>query len=241
MNKKIGAGLLAASIPGLIFAVSAVPVALGETSSMSSSITTEEECTWKMLNAPSSLSLGPATAGTEYEGVALDISASISDFDVHSTGNLDTSPTTTTHNECTFYGAGNRTRPIVTMAIEDGDFGATYGASPTADAAMDFSLDAANALDIVWGGTACDAKWTKSTLGLHATGLSGIALQIPTVTDVTDPIADANAGSNDRCLDSVSFTVTIPANKKPASPGATYTFTGPQLTTTLSTSTTSAP
>lgn len=234
MNKKMGAGLLAASLPGLIFAVSAVPVALGVDAEMESIITTEEECTWVMMNAPSSLTLAPSDASAEYEGVALDIQATVTNFDVHSTGNLDTTPSLTEHNECTFYGTGNVTRPIVSMAIGDGDFTATYGG--TADTGLDFSLDADNAFDIAWVGDDCAVKWTQSGLNLHATALTGTAVTIPVIGDVTDPVVDAVAGSNDRCQDDLSFTVTIPANMKPASPGADYTWTGPTLTTTLSTS-----
>lgn len=83
-KKQIGAALLAASIPGLVFSVSAVPVALGEDASMSSSIVTEEECTWYLLNAPTELALVPADGDAEYEGEALDISATVTDFNVHS-------------------------------------------------------------------------------------------------------------------------------------------------------------
>lgn len=238
MNKKFGASLLAASVPGLIFSISAVPMAMGVDAGMSSEIVTEEECTWKMMNAPSSLALTPAVAGTEYEGVALDISATTTDFDVHSTGNLDTTPALDSHNECTFYGTGNVTRPIVSMAIGDGDFTATYDDSgtATADAGLDFALDADNALDIAWSAGDCDAIWTQSGLNLHATALTGTLVTIPLINDVTDPVADGLAGSNDRCVDDIGFTVTIPANMKPDAPGKTYTWTGPTLTTTLSTS-----
>jgi len=210
-------------------------MALGQDANMSSSILTEEECTWVMMNAPSSLALAPAVAGTEYEGVALDISVTSSDFDVHSTGNLDTTPTLDSHNECTFYGEGNVTRPIVAMTIADADFTATYD-SGTADTNLDFSLDADNALDIAWSATDCNVKWTQSGLNLHASALTGTLLTIPVIGNVTDPVADGLAGSNDRCQEDIGFTVTIPANMKPASPGQTYTWTGPTLTTALSTS-----
>jgi len=233
MKKTVGASLLAASVPGLIFSITAVPMALGADADMSSSILTEEECTWVMLNAPSNFEL-EAASGAEYEGVALTVSATTTNFDVHSTGNLDTSPTIDSHNECTFYGEGNVTRPTVAMTIGDGDFTAAY--SGTADAALDFELDADNALDIAWSATDCDAIWTQSALNLHASALTGTLLTIPLIANVTDPVADGLSGSNDRCLDDIEFEVIIPANMKPASPGATYTWTGPTLTTALSTS-----
>ena len=236
MKKNKGAGLLAASILGLIFSIGAMPVALGETAGMSSSVVTEEECTWKMMNAPSVITLSPTVGGSEYEGVALTISATLTDFDVHSTGNLDTTPSLTEHNECTFYGTGNVTRPIVSMSIGNGSFTATYGDSNTADNALDFDLDADNAFDITWSASDCAAKWTQSGLNLHATALTGTLVTIPLIGNVTDPVADANPGSNDRCVDDLAFEVTIPANRKPAAPGETYTWTGPTLTTALSTS-----
>ena len=238
MKKMVGTSLLAASVPGLIFSITAVPMALGVDANMSSEIVTEEECTWVMMNAPSSLALTPAVAATEYEGVALDISASNSDFDVHSTGNLDSSPSLLTHNECTFYGVGNVTRPIVTMSIGDGEFTAGYDNSgtDTPDVGLDFDLDADNALDIAWSGAACDAIWTQSGLNLHAAGLTGTLVTIPVIGNVTDPVADGQAGSNDRCTADLGFTVTIPANMKPLAPGKTYTWTGPTLTTSLTTS-----
>jgi len=240
MNKKtLGASLLAASVPGLIFSITAVPMALGVDAGMSSTIVTEEECTWKMMNAPSSLALTPADPDEEYEGVALDVSSTASNFDVHSTGNLDETPSLDAHNECTFYGEGNVTRPIVTLSINSGDFTAAHGG--TADADLDFSLDADNALDAAWSGAACAEKWTRSDLNLYTGALSGTLVTIPVVTDVTDPVSDNVAGSNDRCTANVGFTVTIPANMKPDAPGESYVWTGPTLTTALTTSTESDP
>ena len=235
MKKKMGAALLAASIPGLVFSVSAIPVALGEDASMSSSIVTEEECTWYLLNAPTELALVPADPDAEYEGEALDISATVSDFNVHSSGNVN-GGTTTTHAECTFYGTGNVSRPIVDLTISDAAFDATYGVDNTADAEVSFSLNAGNALDFSWGGAVCDDKWTKATVNLHADALTDTFLTITQVANVTDPVADGDPGSNDRCIDTVTIGVTIPADMKPASPGAEYTWTGPTLTTSLDTS-----
>ena len=121
------------------------------------------------------------------------------------------------------------------MTIEDGVFSATYD-SGTADTPLDFSLDTDNALDIAWSGNDCADIWTQSALNLHASALTGTVITIPVIGNVTDPVADGDALSNDRCLDDIGFTVTIPPNMKPNSPGASYTWTGPTLTTALSTS-----
>lgn len=242
MKKRLSAGLLALGLPGLMFSAAAIPAATAttENAETSSEIVTEEECTWYLLNAPGTVSLGPADPTAEYEGEALDISATFTDFNVHSSGNVNAGDETT-HAECTFYGDGNVVRPIVNMQIADSDFDATYadGGSDTEDSNMDFSLGDSNALDVSWASSACDAKWTQNSLGLYGGSgdatLSAILLEIGAVSGVTDPVP-ATADANDRCKENITIGLTIPANKKPAEPGKTYTWTGPNVVTALSTS-----
>ena len=251
MKAKKLAGVLGltVSIPGLIAALAAVPMAAAtsgdQTADTTSVITTEEECTWYLLNAPGTLTLAPATAGTEYEGIALDISATVTDFNVHSSGNQNAGDETT-HQECTFYGDGNKSRPIVTVTASDSAFDAAYvdsdadGTPTVTDDPMSFTVTDTNALDLTWAANNCDAKWAQTDLTLYgadgATTLSEVILEITDVATVTSNVA-ATADANDRCKEDITVGVQIPANMKPASPGDTYTWTGPTVTTALTTST----
>ena len=241
MNRTKGASLLAMSLAGLVYVVSAVPGAMGsegdQDAGMESVITTEEECTWKLLNAPSSISLTNADPDAEYEGLEMTVSATIENFDVHSTGNMDESPSISAHNECTFYGTGNVSRPIVDISINAGSFSAS-AENGGADANLDFTTDVSNALDFSWADQDCDALvWTQSEPSLYSGSLSATLLEITDVNAVTDPVIDGLEGSNDRCLDDLSVEVVIPANMKPLYPGEQYTWSGPTLTTALTTST----
>lgn len=239
MNRKQGVGLFLASLAGmtLSMAMAAAPGALGTDAGMSSEIVTQEECTWYLLNAPTSIALTTDDPDQEYEGVLMTVSASISDFNVHSSGNVNAG-STTTHAECTFYGTGNVSRPIVTLTIGDLDFDAAYASTSgqVADTGVSFDLASTNALDFTWLASDCAAKWTQNDLGLYTAATATTFLEIALVANVTDPVA-SGAGQNDRCIDDVYIEVDIPANMKPDSPGATYTWTGPTLTTALTTST----
>ena len=255
MNKRkaLGAALITLSAPGLIAALAWAPAASGDpitesdtqpAATTTSTVVTEEECTWYMLGAPSDFVMLPGVDGAgpdliEYTGEALQLSATLaSNLNVYSSGNVNVG-SATTNSECTFY--GNVVRPVVTMSVTDTIFDATYGG--TDDNTLDFTADAADdtfAITLTADAQCSTDGWNVASPGFYDDGstpvLSVTAMDLPLVS-VTSPVA-TDAG--DRCkTTAMAASVTIPAagaGVKPASPGATYTWTGPTVTTTLSTS-----
>lgn len=256
MNKRkaLGAALITLSAPGLIAMLAWAPAASGDpvrttdsqpTAAATSTVVTEEECTWYMLGAPADFVMLPGWEGgvvdserIEYTGQSLALSATLaSNLNVYSSGNVNVG-TASTNSECTFY--GNVVRPVVTMSVLDTVFDATYGG--TDDNTLDFTADAADdtfTISLTADAQCATDNWNVTSPGFYDTGttnvLNVVAMDLP-IVHVTSPVA-TNAG--DRCqMTEMTASVTIPAASsgvKPASPGATYTWTGPTITTTLST------
>ncbi len=234
LNIKKIAGVALVAVSGLVLSLSAnFATASAETAATSSSVVTEELCTWYMLGAPSSITLAPASEGTEYEGDAIEVSDAFTasankDLNVYSSGPSG-SASRTTYANCTFYGAP--TRPTVTMSIGDADFTAT-AASGGADAPMDFAASDGNELDVDQS-SSCVAKWTTADLALKTSALSGNLITIPTIGNVDSRVT---GDGNDRCSADFTVKINIPAGKTPTYPGQTYSWSGPSFTTALTTS-----
>ncbi len=211
-----------------------------------STVLTEEQCTWFMVGAPSAINMVPGveTDGEtpiEYTGEDLSISASLDEISVYSSGNLGTGTKDAT-TECSFYTPV--TSPVITWSAQDPSFTATYlsGGVPTNDTGLDFELSESKPLTVdleekVAGTTAinCDDSFEVNDLNLYALSLTGVGLTIPTVSDVTSPVA---TGEGDLCTTKLSIATTIPGgeNLKPEAPGVDYTWTGPTLQIVRSTS-----
>jgi len=246
MNKRTLAGVSALSLalPGLVATMALMPAASAiesdddTTSSadrLSSSATMEEQCKWVLIGAPSGITLTPTTEGAEYNGDALELSSSLNSISVHSTGNLDESTSYASYTECAFF--QSPFKPTATLAIDGTAFTAQVSGSP--DAGMNFSLSGGNPLAFSFtaddtSGT-CDA-WATAATSLNLSSTSPATLLDLAIGSVTSPVT--SAGNNDKCqLTGGSLTVDIPASLNPASPGAAYTFQGPNLTTALATAT----
>ncbi len=240
LNIKKIAGVALVAVSGLVLSLSAnFATASAQNASTSSSVVTEELCTWYMLGAPSSITLAPASEGTEYEGDAIEVSDTFAssggeDLNVYSSGNV-TSGSRSTYGNCTFYSAP--TRPTVTMSIASDSFTAS-AATGGADSSMNFVASTGNELNVDQTST-CNIKWTRSDLALKTAALSGNVMTIPTLGDVdsrvSSPVGDT--AGNDRCSADFVIKINIPAGKTPTYPGQTYSWSGPTFTTALTTST----
>ena len=247
MNKRVfaGASALSLALPGLIASMALLPAAnaiesddgagnLSSGDQLSSSATMEEQCKWVLTGAPSGVTL-QNTAGAEYNGESLELSASIGEISIHSTGNQDTSPSYDTYTECAFFEA--EFKPTATLSIGGTGFVASVGEAP--DSGMDFDVSDSNPLAFTFTkdpatGT-CDA-WATAAESLNLTDTDAGTLLDLSISDVTSPVT--SGGNNDKCeLASGEIKVDIPAGKNPSDPGSDYTFTGPTLTTALSTAT----
>lgn len=212
-----------------------------QTSPSNSTVLTEEQCTWFMIGAPTSITMVPGfeedgETPLEYTGNDLAIEATMADdINVYSSGNLGTG-TATTNSECSFYTP--RESPVLTWSITGADFVASYedeGVSNT-DAPLDFELSAEKPLTIdlqekvaetdSLDGT-CDAIFEVNDLDLYIGALNGIGVTIPTVSDVTNPVP---TDGGDRCETSVRVATIIQGiETQPAAPGLDYTWTGPTV------------
>lgn len=244
MNKRVfaGASALSIALPGLIATMALMPAANAiesddETTSagdsISSSATMEEQCKWVLIGAPSSVALTPTTAGEEYNGTDMELSASLSSISIHNTGNQDGNPSYASYTECTFF--ESKFKPTATLAIDATKFAASISGGD-ADTEMDFDAKAGNPLAFAFTKASECSTWATAaeTLDL-ATTSAGTLLDLA-IGDVTTPVT--SAGENDKCqLTSGSVSINIPAGLNPTSPGSAYTFAGPTLTTALSTAT----
>lgn len=234
LNIKKIAGVALVAVSGLVLSLSAnFATASAQNASTSSSVVTEELCTWYMLGAPSSITLAPASEGTEYEGDAIEVSDTFDsiggeDLNVYSSGNV-TSGSRSTYGNCTFYSAP--TRPTVTMSIASDSFTAS-AATGGADSSMNFVASTGNELDVDQS-SSCAAKWTATDLALKSSALSGDLITISTIGDVDSRVTGTG---NDRCSADFTVKINIPAGKTPTYPGQTYSWSGPTFTTALTTS-----
>lgn len=267
MNKKEIAGwsIAALTAPMLLGAMT-MSVAIGasgddfaeqasadsSSATVTSTVTTEELCTWYLLGAPSSLALEAGTDGNgndlEYEGVALSLSAELVHADsasltAYSSGNEsgDNLWGDDEYSECTFY--GEATRPIVTVELADIEFtAATSGtADPAnqADTAVSFSAAATSQLnfDFTTRGSTC-TTWTLDDISVTSDATKqGVPMKITSLNDVGNPVNQASDAK--RCSRDSTISVTVPANLTPTYPGQEYVWTGPTVTYTLRTSSTS--
>ena len=234
-NGKKLAGVTLIAVSGLLFSLStSFSNANADPAATSTSVVTEELCTWYMLGAPSAIALTPSIAGTEYEGDEILVSDSFVEADetelnVYSSGNV-TQGNRSTYGNCTFYSAA--TRPTVTMSISDGDFTASAGIGG-ADTVMDFEANTENSL-VVDQTSSWDAKWTAADLSLKAAAPSGVPLTIPTLSAVDNRVTGTG---NDRCKADFTIKINIPGSKTPTYPGQTSSWSGPSFTTALTTAT----
>lgn len=245
-NRKLaGATVLSLALPGLIASLAVMPAANANISSdagdgnlssgneLSSEATMEQQCKWVLIGAPSSITLSPTTPGAEYNGNRLELGSDLaSDISIHSTGNLDGSIGYDSFEDCAFF--DNIFKPTATLTIGDTNFTASVGGD--ADTGMDFSVTESNSLDFTFtlDSTNCDADWTTKaeTLSLSSTA-AGTILDLD-LSKVTSPVTSET--NNDKCkLSSGNVKINIPEGKNPEQAGADYTFSGPTLTTALST------
>jgi hypothetical protein len=239
INRKKFAGIALMAISGFTLSVNTVlSTASATPAPTSTEVVTEELCTWYLLGAPSSIALAPASPETEYEGDLILVSDSFTEaleeeLNVYSSGNVSAGGRAT-YGNCTFYSAV--TRPIVTMSITDSDFTASANVSgtATADSTMNFQATTGNEFIVDQTSTTCTSVWTRADLSLKDTGadLTGVVMTIPILGDVEDRVTS----SNDRCIADLVIKINIPGGKTPAYPGSTYTWSGPEFTTALTTS-----
>jgi hypothetical protein len=217
---------------------------------ISSTVLTEEQCTWYMLGAPSSISLSAGfekdgdgedtEIPQEYVGDDLVISSALTSsstpattmsLNVYASGNL-TAGSANTTSECTFYNPIEA--PNITFSVDTTtEFVAKYGTSE-ADAERNFIPIEAKALliNLSDSGSACDEMWTNTAstklFGENEGGtLSGLGM---TIGDSSSVPKSAAADAGERCVQNLTVLTTIPGDMGiPEGAGQEYTWTGPTI------------
>ncbi len=198
------------------------PIEAGE-GATSSSVVVPPWCAWYLNGSAESIDLAPAEvdgAPAKYIGDALTVSADSPDMyayigsDVAQTAPMEA-------DNCSWFGAtpwnAEFTVEITGTAFEASTSGGAR------DAEMDFSVTDAEPISITPSFTDCGAGFTE-----------GPASQLPDGEALSANVwTNTTGGTNDFCTFNFSYSVTIPANLIPSYGGTTYTWTGPNITHTV--------
>lgn len=248
IKKKLAGGALALSLGALALGVSGISPALAEVGSgapeapvvlnqgideaiiegtssettISASTDTLPWCGWYLSGVTTSLALQPDVE-TDYDGTAIELSAEDTGLSVFVGGS---STHSILENNCSWYGDTNKQEVWVSVAVSSVEFDAEVGEG-TGDISMDFDLDNTNPLNINVVPTSCATE--VFTVDESASIFSPGSLQSYPVKSNIESAVD----TTDKCDWSVDYVTSIPGGLVPLIGGATYTFVGPLLTTTL--------
>ena len=231
-NKAQGAmGLVASLFAMLIGGAMIMAPATADSSTsagVSGSATAEEQCGWRLANAPSSVTL---SAASEYELEDLDLTGSATAITAYSTG-TDYSGNESGYSDCVMYGA--TLSPSVSLAVNTTTVNAVH-ATESGDTSMDFSFasGSAGAFSVAASGSAgCTADtWTvSSSISFGDTSAKDL---MSLAENLVDSNLEQDADSNQKCGQDLIFTLTVPGGKTPDDPGGTYTFRDFSLITEL--------
>lgn len=193
-----------------------IDAGLGATSS---SVEVPPWCAWYLNGEAESIYLAP-TAGEQYVGNDLVVTAESPDMYSYIGSDIDQTSAMAADN-CSWFGATPWNAEF-TVSIDGTSFEAeTAGGSR--DAAMDFSVSNASPISITPTFTDCDASFTV-----------GPASQLPDGGATTANVwTNTTGATNDFCQFKFSYSVTIPEGMIPGYGGTTYTWTGPNITHTV--------
>jgi len=223
---------------GSVIAAEADPTATTDASTSGSAVT-KEKCTWFLEGVPTSVAM--ATDGSDYEGAALPMTASAGTLQAYVSGNLGTGEIDT-HSACTWYGSTNVRGITVSMATSATGFTSSEPADAT-DTSLSFDPTAGLPFLIDFAGEAAcrtpgndgngTEQWTVTDLSIeNATGTTATSVMAQPFANSTGIPLDT-AEKNDACSSAMTWSVSIPGDLEPDAPGATYSFTGPTVTTSV--------
>jgi hypothetical protein len=194
------------------------PIDAGE-GATSSSVVVPPWCAWYLSGAAATIDLAPS-AGEQYVGSSLVVTAESPDMYSYIGSDVDQTSAMTEDN-CSWFGATPWNAEF-TVSIDGVAFQATT-AGGNRDTDMDFDVSDASPISITPAFTGCDASFTE-----------GPASQLPDGLATSANVWTNTSGStNDFCEFKFSYSVTIPGGLIPAYGGTTYTWTGPNITHTV--------
>jgi hypothetical protein len=238
----VASGLLAISLSGLFlggFASADDPadVVDGDNSATSSTLDTQEKCTWFVTGVPASVTMiiDPDETMSKYDGTEMDLESETPDaLTAYTSGNEGTG-TAGANTECTFY--NDKTGISISKSIDTYVFSATKEGAESAEAGMGFTLSVSNSLSITyvegicWSSADSDESpsgWTVGNANLYnGENTTSQVLSLP-----FDSTAQVNTTEiSERCTLSGTYAVSVPAGKQPSFPNSNYEFTGPTIST----------
>lgn len=247
--RKVAAGSTALLATGSLVMVCTLTSPASADIGTSASVATVPLCTWALNGASAAIALThPSGDGhTAYVGNDFLLSGTeAAPAHVFVGPSSATSASTTDSDNCSFYTGSSvnvaNSGATVSMAIPSGEAKFTASDSKGDDPAMGFALDGSatpgahsNSITISLTPSSCvdnsvslsGADWATAS---GTTKLNGTSSPVAVAT-----IAKANTTTSSSCSFTTGLSVYIPGGKTPRDPSQTYAFTGPSLTTTLTT------
>lgn len=207
----------------------------GDSSATTSTVDSQEKCTWFLTGIQASISLDVTAGGTndKYDGTELTLGkAAAADLTVYTSGNQGAG-TADGNTECTFY--NGKTGASVSNSIST--YNVTAIDSVGADAAMDYSLSSSNPLKVTYVETTCwnngdsdgTNDWTVNGTAIDMYGAGNNSGSIMSLA-YGDTLQVNTTSASERCSASSNYVLKVPAGLEPTRPGNDITFTGPSVT-----------
>ena len=216
-----------------------------ENSSTTSTVVSQNACVWWYESFPTELEL--SSAGAKYEGVDLELTDTDEDaIKLYISGNsVEGEPPAgsfDSNTECTWY----RTSLIQGIQVlvdvngvdvESTDAGLAFSYADALNGDLEGALPGLNLTNTA--GAECDAYWSHTS----AIQLNALDIGANVATAYADnPPKTKSANSDvDRCSVTLEYSVVIPGDLLPASPGSSATFTLPAVVWTVTASPTVLP
>jgi hypothetical protein len=204
-------------------------------SATTSTVDSQEKCTWYLTGIQASISLEVSSGGTDdkYDGTEMTLEKEAeTDLTVYTSGNQGTG-NADANSECTFYNA----KTGVSVSNSIATYAVTAADTIAADTNMNYSLSSSNPLKVTYTKTTCwnnssadqpTNEWTfnASAIDMYSEGFSSGSVMSLALADTLQ----VNATSlSERCSASSVYQLKIPADKEPTHPGDNITFTGPSV------------
>jgi hypothetical protein len=205
----------------------------GETpATTGASADTIEDCEWYLDGVDSVVTL-ENTTGMEYVGDDYTLTATADEVQVYFSGTSDMD------NRCSFYD------DVKGAAVEVDWTGTEFTNVDGTDTSLDWSLGVTplestpgtySSLDVTYTKQECDDVFAGGTaVSISSEAISPLVPASITNDDTAtfSPSAALGSATFAKCTLDAGYSVVLPGNRAPASPGNPYSFTGPALLTTI--------
>lgn len=207
----------------------------GDSSATTSTVDSQEKCTWFLTGIQASIALEVTAGGTggKYDGTEMTLGVDAeSDLTVYTSGNVGIG-SADENTECTFYNG----KTGVSVANSIAAYGITAADSSGPDASMNYSLSAGNPLEVTYTQTICwnngnadidPNMWTFNSMPIEMFGADNNSGAVMSLS-LANTLQVNTTTTSERCSASSSYELKVPANLEPTRPGDNITLTGPSV------------